>query len=157
MRITLARALKIKNRIAGQLKDAQGMVHAHNRVVKGGTRCVPVQEWAKRTAILSKRLVAVKAAIARANDGIIDAIIELQETKSLIKFWRFVDTHDTTSVYGGERVEFDLVFDAAATRANEAELQSHAYDLQDRIDEYNARCMVELPDETLAPVDQSDR
>ena len=156
MRITLARALKIKNRIAGQLKDAQGMVHAHNRVVKGGARCVPVQEWAKRTAILSKRLVAVKAAIARANDGIIDAIIELQETKSLIKFWRLVDTSPTER-YGGERTEFDLAFDAAATRANEAELQSHAYDLQDRIDEYNARCMVELPDETLAPVDQSDR
>ena len=147
MKTTLARALKEKNRIAAKLREAQLMVQRHNRKVKGSPRSVAVAEWAERSERLSARLVAVKTAIARANGGIIDAIVELQETKSMIAFFYRVQTRDDLEPQrDGTYTEYDVALDETAILAKTDALQCRANALQDRIDEYNACHMVELPE-----------
>ena len=146
MKTTLARALKEKNRIAARLREAQLVVQRHNRKVKGSPRSVSVAEWVDCAERLSARLIAVKAAIARANEGILDAIVELQETKSMIAFFTRVQTRDDLEPMGdGSWTEYDVSLDETAVLAKTSALQSRANALQDRIDEYNARHMVELP------------
>ena len=147
MKTTLARALKEKNRIAAKLREAQLMVHRHNRKVKGSPRTVSVASWTECAENLSARLVAVKTAIARANNGILDAIVELQETKSMIAFFQRINTRDDLEVpRDGSFVEYDVAMDETAVMAKVDALQCRANALQDRIDEYNAKCTVELPD-----------
>lgn len=147
MKTTRARALKEKNRLAAKLREAQLTVQKHNRKVKGSPRSVSVAEWVDRTERLSARLVAVKAAIARANEGIVDAIVELQETKSMIAFFFRIQTRDELEpTRDGNWTEYDVALDESAVLAKTDALQTRANALQDRIDEYNARHMVELPD-----------
>ena len=83
MNVTLARALKEKNRIAGRLRKAQELVKKENRKAAGSPRAVDVAATFAEAERLSALLAAVKAAIAKANDGIIATIVELEETKSL--------------------------------------------------------------------------
>ena len=150
MNVSLARALKEKNRIAGRLRKAQELVKKENRKVAGSPRTVDVAATLAEIERLSALLAAVKAAIAKANDGIVASIVELEEVKSMIAFLGSVNTDDEVEVerdYRGtvER-RWDVVLRQPEIQAKTTALQERADALQDALDEYNAKTRVELPD-----------
>ena len=150
MNVTLARALKEKNRIAGRLRKAQELVKKENRKVAGSPRAVDVVATLAETERLSAQLAAVKAAIAKANDGIVATIVELEEVKSMIAFLSSVNTDDEVEVDRDYRGTVERRWDVAVRQpeilAKTTSLQERADALQDALDEYNAKTRVELPD-----------
>lgn len=150
MNVTLARALKEKNRIAGKLRKAQELVKKENRKAAGSPRSVGVAAMLAEAERLSALLAAVKAAIAKANDGIVSTIVELEETKSLLAFIGSVNADDEVEVERDYRGTVERRWDVAVRQpeliAKTAALQERADALQDKLDEYNAATRVDLPD-----------
>ena len=150
MNVTLARALKEKNRIAGRLGKAQQLVKKENRKSAGSPRSVDVAAMLAEVERLSALLAQVKAAIAKANDGIVATIVELEETKSLLAFVGAVPADESVEVertYQGimER-HWDVAIREPELLAKADALQKRADALQDALDEYNATARVDLPD-----------
>ena len=152
MRTTLARALKEKNRIAGRLHHVQELVRKENRKIKDSPRRLSPANLAAEAERLSEQLIAVKTAIAEANAGIVGTIVELEEVKSLLTFFREVPADNDLEIlegrFGSDRtiVAWDVAMDKSTLLVKRAELQERADALQDRLDEYNIRTKVTLPD-----------
>ena len=84
--VTIARALKEKNRIAGRLAKARQLVGAENSKDKKVARRIDVAAVREEARALAERLVAIKSALAVANTPIVGKIIELDEVKGEIVF-----------------------------------------------------------------------
>ena len=153
MKTTLARALKEKNRIAGRLHYLQELVRKENRKIKDSPRKLSPADLAAEAERLSEQLIAVKTVIAEANAGIVGTIVELEEVKSLLAFFREVPADDDLEIlegrFGSQRtiVEWDVAMDKSTLLLKRGELRARADALQDRLDEYNIRTKVTLPDD----------
>ena len=153
--LTLAKALSVKNRLAGRLAQASANIQTYNSVLAGqregdGTGTVDVRAEFDRMLKLQDALVAVKAAIQRANIEIYAEILRLGEIKSLIQMLNTLNTRDGVEPgFGG--VEYHYVAELRKPeildliRAREAEIDA----IQDRINQYNAATRIELRSEVL--------
>lgn len=152
MKTTLARALKEKNRIAGRLRHVQELVRKENRKIKDSPRRLSPADLVAEAERLSEQLIAVKTVIAQANAGIVGTIIELEEVKSLLAFFREVPDDDDLEIldgrFGASRsiVEWEVALDKSFLLEKRVDLQERADALQDKLDEYNIRTKVTLPD-----------
>ena len=148
MRVTIARALKEKNRIAGRLAKARDLVGKENSKDKSVPRGIDVAKTYTLAKTLRDRLISIKSTIAEANSPIVSKIIELDEVKSEISFLNGLDVKEgkfaTTDF--GTRIETEMeavirqpeVLDAVEV------LQTRADRLQDELDEFNATTKVEI-------------
>ena len=146
--VTIARALKEKNRVAGRLAKARELVGAENSQDKSVPRGVDVATMYDLAKTLRNRLIAIKSAIAEANKPIVSKIIELDEIKSEIAFLNGLDVKEgkfVTTNYG-TRIELDI--DAIIRKQQVLDevtaLQARADRLQDELDEFNAATKVEI-------------
>jgi HAMP domain-containing protein len=92
-------------------------------------------------------LVAAKTAITKANAPIQEAIYRLAELKSAVAFLQRLDTTHGKSpmhVLTGEALEYTAQVRAAEVEALVSALRRQIDELQDRIDAFNARTMVDL-------------
>ena len=150
MNVTLARALKEKNRLAGRLRKAMSLVKRANRKREGSPQSVDVAAALAEVERLSALLAQVKAAIAKANDGIMARIVELEETKALIAFVESVPADEEVEVERDYRGVVERRWEVAIREpellAKAEALQKRADALQDALDEYNAATRVDLPE-----------
>ena len=146
--VTIARALKEKNRVAGRLAKARQLVGAENSTEKKIPRRVDVAAVREEARTLAERLVAIKSAIAVANTPIVGKIIELDEVKSAISWLNGMDVREGVfeeSNYGGKIVkEYESVLGKDAVLKEVESLQRRADALQDALDEFNASTKVEI-------------
>lgn len=153
--LTLAKALSVKNRLAGRLAQARGNIQAYNSVLAGqregdSSGVVDVRAEFDRMTRLQDALVVVKAAIQRANIEIYAEILRLGEIKSLIQMLNLLDTRHGAEP-GQAGVEFQYVAEfrkpevLELIRKREAEIDA----IQDRINQYNAATRIELRSEVL--------
>ena len=150
--VTIARALKEKNRVAGRLAKARKLVGAENSNEKKIPRRVDVAAVREEARTLAERLIAIKSAIAAANAPVVGTIIELDETKSAIAWLNGLNVREGVfeeTNYGGKVVkEYEAVIDQAAVLKQVEALQRRADDLQDALDEFNASTKVEIEVDT---------
>ena len=90
--ITLAKALKIKNRLAGRLAKVQADIQAFNSVPEGQADQVNVPALMQTRAELVEALVNLKTAINEANRGVQRDIYGLAEKKATAQFLAGVNT-----------------------------------------------------------------
>ena len=147
-KVTIARALKEKNRIVGRLAKAREQVGKENSRDKKVPRGIDVAETFAQSKVLRDRLIAVKSAIAIANQPIVAKIIELDEVKSEIAYLNGLNVKEGVFVESnyGSRVEseIDAVIRKPQVLEEIAELQTRADRLQDELDEFNAMTKVEI-------------
>ena len=93
--VSIARALKEKNRVAGRLAKTREQVGKENSKEKKMPRGVDVKAAYAEAKTLRDRLVAIKTAIVVANQPIVGKIVELAEVKSEIAYL------NTLNVQGG--------------------------------------------------------
>ena len=149
MQITLARALKEKNRIVGEINSLKGIFSRENsRIEKlDGTKQIDRAELWDKILKRTDDLIALKAKIATANVVIYPLIERMSELKSRITYVQTLNTTEgieepnpyqlqrnpntpnkvITAHFNTEKQD-DLV----------ANLQKEIGELQDKIDEYNA-------------------
>ena len=147
-KVTIARALKEKNRIAGRLAKAREQVGKENSCDKKVPRGIDVVETFAQSKVLRDRLIAIKSAIAIANQPIVAKIIELDEVKSEIAYLNGLNVKEGVFVESnyGSRVEseIDAVIRKPQVLEEIAALQTRADRLQDGLDEFNAMTKVEI-------------
>lgn len=164
MKMSIARALKERKRIIGEMNTIRSRLNANNGVQVN----VKVDESGKYTAptaddinkhrkldpkvlmeqwyALREKLIDLKVKLQAANNGIAKQLVELSELKNELSI---VDSQ----CYGNSSVEFytermvrvyDYVYDEAWHLAKVDELRKLINALQDEIDEYNATHFIEV-------------
>jgi hypothetical protein len=150
--ITLAKALKVKNRLAGRLAKAQADIQAYNSVPQGQADQVNVPALVKTREELVGALVSLKAAINEANREAQRDIYLLAERKATAQFLAGVNTrHGPQAPVYPSTVEVTYV--AALKKADVdalvAGLEKEIDQLQDRLDQFNHDRRVEVDGRTL--------
>src|SRR5262245_30103667 len=150
--ITLAKALKIKNRLTGRLAKAQADILAYNSVPQGQADQVNVPALVTAREELVGALVALKTAINEANREAQRDIYALAEKKGTAQFLASVNTrHGPQPPVYPSTVE--VVYVAALKKADVdglvAGLEGEIDRLQDRLDQFNHDRRVEVDGRTL--------
>ena len=146
-KITLIRAFKERSRIIRQIDLISRWIREENSIIEGGQRSIDVrQSFAEYTRLCSK-LITLKKAISRANSGVIEKLVELAEIKSFCRQLKLIRVQDgkqepvcdesETKVMNAELKKAEIAAEAEA-------LQARMDALQDEIDEFNARTLIEF-------------
>jgi len=164
MKMTIARALKERKRIIGEMNTIRSRINSNNGVqvnvklnddgkfampsaeeISKHRKCDPkalMEQW----YALREKLVDLKVKLQAANNGIAKQLVMLTELKSELS------TIDCQN-YGTNNAEYytdkfmrvyDWVYDDAWHIAKADELRKQINDLQDEVDEYNATHYIEL-------------
>jgi hypothetical protein len=142
--VKLSKALKLKNKLAGEIAQAQRLI-AEANVVEGSN--LPPHDVTKLYADLILRqtsLAALKGKIAVANGPISGKIFELAELKARIAFLRGLPTKDGAFFAEGsyraepKLVEYRATIKAAQVELDVKEISDKIEEIQDALDEFNA-------------------
>lgn len=135
--ISLAKALKLKNRLAGRLAKTTSTISLYNSVLEGHKE-VNVLDLDKQRAELSESLVDLKTAIYEANKGIYRFINQMSEKKSEIDFLNSLQTRNGVEPGYGENTHYVAAIKKVDVDKRVKLLEKEIDDLQDQIDRYNA-------------------
>ncbi len=153
--VSLAKALSVKNRLAGRLSQARTNIETYNSVPAGqrdgeGGAAVDVRAEYERHLMLQEGLVAVKAAIQRANAAIYEDVLRLGEKKALIQMLNGLDTkHGTEPGFNGVEYRYHATILKPEALEMVRRLEAEIDRLQDRLNGYNASTKVDLPTAVL--------
>lgn len=147
MKVTLARALKERSRIAGKLKRNFAIINKENSVIRGNERSFDLRAIYAECLELYRKLIEIKQIIATANAPIVGKLVEMDEVKSLIAQLRSIDTTVgyVNQGYGQSNDYMEVVFSASEMTAEADKLQERAEQLQDELDAFNALTKVDIP------------
>ena len=148
--VTLSRALKEKNRNAGMLARLREQIDKNNSIEQNIPRNLDVIAALNEAKKIENRLISIKSEIAKANLEIVGSIIELEEIKSEIAFWKNLNVKEgefKSRNYGESMVErFEVVIHGSDVIVKIDELQKKANQLQDELDDFNSshRVIIEV-------------
>lgn len=150
--ITLAKALKVKNRLAGRLAKVQVDIQAYNSVPLAQADQVNVPALMKNREELVEALVGLKTAIHDANREIQRDINGLAEKKATAQFLAGVNTRHgpQPAVYPNTtEVSYVAAFKKVDVDAQVARLETEIDQLQDRLDQFNHAHKIEVDSRSL--------
>ena len=159
-KMTLARALKEKERLSRRLASAKELFMSVNCVRADEPREVDVKEAYEAMQSIQRRYVALKKAIAVANAGVSPILAEMLAVKAELAFYtnlgrckevefvdKWVEGENGEKERRRERIVYDSFINEKKRRKIMEELTERIDDLQDEVDEFNATHFVELTDE----------
>lgn len=145
--VNLAKAMKIKNRLAGRLARLTTQIQQTNSVVVGQEQPDVLGLWQQREALVGY-LVALKTALAQATARIQPLLLAMQEKKTTITVLQALNTRDGDSGQVHYGTTQKVVFKAAIKQKNVEEwvlqLEQDIDAVQDEVDAFNAQTKVEL-------------
>ena len=150
--ITLGKALKVKNRLAGRLAKVQADIQAFNSVPAGQADQVNVPALLKTREELVGALVGLKTAINEANREVQRDIYDLAEKKATVQFLAGVNTRHgpQPAVYPNTtEVSYVAALKKADVDGLTAGLEKEIDQLQDRLDQFNHVHKIEVDGRTL--------
>ena len=153
-KMTIARALKEKERVARKLKSARETLGRVNSVMVGLKRPVDAKEAFEAVQRLQNRFLEIKKAIAAANAGISAQLTEMLVVRAEKEYYEKLDCRESSPrgdweiSNDGSRVWRTEQFDAYINEGKRQEiveaLEQRLYDLQDEVDAFNATHSVEI-------------
>lgn len=150
--IALAKALKLKNRLAGKVTKLTITVQTYNSTQQTGEQIDARAAYAER-ADLVRRLADLKHAIARANAPIQRDILELAELKAEVALLAGLNTKHGTFLEGypaAGQVAYVAQFRKTDVDAMTDALEARIDALQDKLDTFNAQVRVAVDAATVA-------
>lgn len=145
--ITLAKGLKVKNRLAGRLAKVQADIQTYNSVLEGQADQVNVTALVQTRDELVEALVTIKTAINEANREIQRAIYDLAEKKASVQFLNGISTRhgaQPAGYPGQPDYKYVATLKKGDVDAQVQRLEKEIDTLQDRIDSFNHRTTVEV-------------
>lgn len=165
MKMSIARALKERKRIIGEMNTLWNRISQNNLVQQSiklvdGKFIKPSKEelaelrkqdpkalmvaWEK----LQQRLIALKVAMHVANTGVAEKLVRLSELKSMLKQLECMPSYaDSCEYCNADFVRIcDVVFDDNWQTMTMDVIRKDINALQDEIDEYNATHYIEIAD-----------
>jgi uncharacterized protein Veg len=147
--MNIAKALKVKNRLAGEVSKLQDIVRRENSRRNDNPSKVNVEESYSSLFNTINSLIALKASISRASAAIADKLSRLTELKAHINWINSLPTREGIEKisYGHSKDVHDYEWTAFFNRERlDAEievLQDEINKLQDEVDDYNAKTSVD--------------
>jgi hypothetical protein len=152
VQITLAKALKLKNRLAGRVAKLTADVQTYNSTQDGAEQADVRGKYEER-GVLVRRLTDLKLTIAQANLPVQRAIFELAELKAEVALLAGLNTKHGTFQEGyptaGQVTYVAQIRKADADRMVE-QLERRIDEFQDRLDAFNNQTAVPVDRETVA-------
>ena len=147
MQITLAQALKEKNRIVGEVSRLWNLVQQQNSCWENRKRSIDVNATMQTINHYTEKLIELKIKIGKANEGNLENMYALEEYKSRISKLDSIDAEEDVR-YLGVNNERELIktviISASEIIGMQKTLQSKCNQLQDKLDEYNATHKIEF-------------
>lgn len=140
--LTIAKALKRKNKLSGEIKQLQLLIHQENRINDSKIRNINILEEEIELNKKITELISIKSAITRANKDIVSKIYSLSEFKSLIKFYQQLPVEkgfesETVGYNNIEKVKYTVIIDKREVLLKTKELQNKIDMLQEELDRFN--------------------
>jgi hypothetical protein len=145
--ITLAKALKVKNRLTGRLAKVQADIQAFNSIPEGQAGQVNVPVLMQTREDLVGALVTLKTAINDANREGQRDIYDLAEKKATVQFLAGINTRHglQPAVYPNTtQVSYLAALKKADVDALVARLEKEIDQLQDKLDQFNHERKIEV-------------
>ena len=147
-KITLVRAFKERSRLIRRIQQLHTLLREENSILEGGVRSIDIRQTCAECTRLNRKLIGLKQAISRANCGIIEKLVELAELKTTcfqLKCLPVKEGKQETSSYDETKTEIWISeLKKAELTAELDALQARMDLLQDEIDEFNARTLIEF-------------
>ena len=147
MKITLAQALKEKNRLAGEITNLWNLVQRENSCWDNHTRCIDIRQTLEMIETYTEKLIELKTKIGKANQGNLENMYSLEELKSKISKLDGIDTDEDVKFVGVQgTIKMVRSPDVTASEVlkMKKELQIRCNQLQDALDAYNVRNTIEF-------------
>ena len=147
MKMSLAQALKEKNRIVGEIANLWNLVQSQNSVWETQNRSIDVRETIETIELYTKKLIELKTKIGAANEGNLQNMYALEECKSRMARLGGLNTNEDIRYHGlnDEKItRLTAVITAAEVIKLMKALQKECNRLQDALDSYNATHTIEF-------------
>lgn len=149
MEMTLAKALKHKNRIAQRIQEVSAEMQSNNSILAVNEPEVDIKALDRMRHELVEHLIAVKSAIHTASEPVRTDIFRLSELKSTIGFYRSLPTsHGKREPhrFGGseEFIEYKAVMRKEEISRIVFELETKIDALQERLDGFNVSTKIDI-------------
>ena len=147
MKMSLAQALKEKNRIVGEIANLWNFVQSQNSVWETHNRSIDVRETMETIELYTEKLVELKTKIGNANEGNLQNMYALEECKSRMAKFGNLDTTEDIRYHGlndEKIIRRTSVITASEVIKMTKELQKKCNRLQDALDAYNATHTIEF-------------
>lgn len=146
MQVTLAKALKEKNKIVSNITELQKKIQQNNSSIMGSKENYNVKELYSMLNKHVSDLIKVKNAIHKANTSVYHEILELAEKKSLLKFLSGLNVQEGLQVntYSETSYEYKSQITTLDRDKMTEEIQTRIEELQEKLDAYNHATTVEI-------------
>ena len=149
--LTLAKCLKLKNRLAGRMAEVQSDIQGYNSTLEEQANVVDIPARIRERNEIMEALIALKTNLMRANMPIQGDLIRQGELKSTIQFLTGIPTRDGKERHGYQNTE--IVYRAVLNK-NDLDTQKRALEkeidgIQDKVDTFNHHTRIEVPQRTL--------
>ena len=135
--VSLAKALKIKNRVAGRIAQLSQDIKTYNSRQEGA-EVIDVQRRYVERAELVARLVDLKTTINQANQPVQGVIYTLAERKALLSLLNEINTqHGAVSQYHQVPVNFVAQIRKEQVDQERLRLEREVDSLQEELDRFN--------------------
>ena len=149
MKMTLAKALKYKNRLAQRISELVAQIKECNVYLEGNKPTFLISELLAEHSTAITAMIELKAAIQEANKPILRHIFGLAELKGQIALYKELDTRE-----GKQRSSWDNEVSINIVQIGKAEalMKQRTYEklldrMQAEVDKHNATTTIEFPDE----------
>ena len=153
--MNIAKALKVKNRLIGELKSLRERFASVNAYIDNDGSTVDRGAIFKSIGQTQERLIALKSALAYASANIAHKLVEIAETKSELEFFKHLYILEGfTSSYefdaDGKQIMKQILRKNHVDENTRQEIMKSLTDkianLQDEIDDYNAMTIIDWKD-----------
>ncbi len=154
--INLAKALKLKNRLAGRIAKLTETVQTYNSTQEQAEQIDVRAAFAERTDLV-QRLTELKLAVALANAPIQRDIFALAEMKAEVTLLAALNTKHGTIIEGypvSAEVGYIAQFRKGDVDAMVIDLESRIDALQDKLDTFNATTTIAVDRNTVAAAEE---
>lgn len=137
----LYQALKLKNKLALEIKEAKELIVSYNRRIKNSSLEVNVEEVYENMLLTEAELIVLKTKINKANLSIQSKIFEIAELKGLLKSVKDISTSDFDNLSSrwGESTsaEYEVTIDFKSKQQKIFMLKSKIESIQEDLDHFN--------------------
>lgn len=149
--VTLAKALKLKNRQVQKVRDLTSRIKATNRYLATTVPDFEASTLYEELRTETERLWKLKAAINGANTPIQPLIYELAELKGLVTFLKGLGDYQgistnhfySTQVVVGQAPVINVQISPAKALEEVGALEARIDEIQDQLDSHNARTTID--------------
>ena len=143
--MTLAQALKKRNRIVQKIHKLQQEIQQENSVRSDDPQKIKVEDLMAELEQNMESLIKIKIAIFVASVEMRENILRLSELKSLINFFLGIETREgKVNDYGNEYVEYKVVFDKLWVKNKVETCEQQIDEIQEELDQFNHTTHIDI-------------